>query len=110
MASFGIVELERVHDPVDDAFGDAGGVSALEPNVILAGDAGERGHLLPAQPRDSSTVGAEGGEPGLLWGDPSASGGQEIANLSTHIAANIRVLVARHSSSLRTRTRVRGSL
>ena len=33
--AFGIVELEGVGDAVDDALGDAGGVAALEADVVL---------------------------------------------------------------------------
>jgi hypothetical protein len=36
----GVVELQGVGDGVDDAVGDAGGVAALQPGVVLAGDAG----------------------------------------------------------------------
>ena len=54
----GLVELQRLRDAVDDALGDAGGVAALQPGVVLAGDAREEGDLLAAQPGDPSAVSA----------------------------------------------------
>src|SRR4029453_6503058 len=41
MGPLGVVELQGVGDGVDDALGDAGGVAALEPGVVLAGDAAD---------------------------------------------------------------------
>jgi hypothetical protein len=36
MRPLSLIELQGVRDAVDDAFRDAGGVAALEPDVVLA--------------------------------------------------------------------------
>ena len=35
VAAFGVVELERMGDAVDDALGDPGSIAALEADVVL---------------------------------------------------------------------------
>ena len=102
MAALGVVELQGMHDPVHDALGDAGGIAALEPDVVLARDAGEHRGLFPTQPGNPSAVGAEDRQSCLLWRDPGATAGQELANLGAHITADIRVLIARHAFTIRT--------
>ena len=68
MGPLGLIQLQGASDAVDDALGDAGGVAALEPRVVLAGDAGQEGDLVAAQARDPSTLSAVGGQAGLLEG------------------------------------------
>ena len=94
MGPLGLVELQGVGDAVDDALGDAGGVAALEPDVVLRRDAGEQGDLLAAQARDASAVAAVGGQPRLLGGDPGPAGGQELPDLCPHGVARISGSVA----------------
>jgi hypothetical protein len=52
MRPLSLIELQCVSDAVDDALRDAGGVAALEPDVVLARDTGKDGGLIAAQARD----------------------------------------------------------
>src|SRR6185437_9018822 len=94
MRPFGVIELQCVRDAVDDAFGYAGSVAALEAGVVLGGDAGEDGDLLAAQARDPATVCVIHGQPGLLGADPGPSGGKERPDLVADVATELD-LVAR---------------
>ena len=96
--------------PVDDALGDAGGIAALQPDVVLAGNAGEHRGLFPTQPGNPSAVGAEDRESCLLWRDPGATAGQELTDLGAHVTADVRILIAGHAFTIRTGTRSWGSL
>jgi hypothetical protein len=69
VGALGVIELQCVRDAVDDALRDAGGVAALEPGVVLGGDAGEDGDFFAAQTRDPSAVCLIHGQPGLLGTD-----------------------------------------
>ena len=80
VVALGLVELECVRDPVQDALGDAAGLAALEAGVVLDADAGEQGDLLAAQPGDAA-VGAVHGQPGLLGGDPGPARGEEFPDV-----------------------------
>ena len=110
----GLVELQGVGDAVDDAVGDAGGVAALEPGVVLDGDAGEEGDLLAAQARDPPAVAAVDGQPGLLGGDPGPSRGQELPDLVADVATDVAgcrgLVAAAMSSTLRALPHGWGSL
>jgi hypothetical protein len=89
MGPLGLVEVQGVGDAVDDAVGDAGGVAALEPGVVLARDACEEGDLLAAQARDPSAVAAVGGQPGLGGADLGSSRAQELPNLGADLATEV---------------------
>ena len=89
VGSLGVVELQGVGDGVDDALGDAGGVAALQSGVVLAGDAGQDGHLLAAQARDPSAVAAVGGEPGLGGAELGPSRAQELPDLLAQVAPEV---------------------
>jgi hypothetical protein len=102
VAVLGVVELQGMHDPVDDALGDAGGVAALKPDVVLARYAGEHRGFFPTQPGDPSAIGAEDRESCLLWRDPGAATRQELMDLGAHVTADIRVPIARHAITIRT--------
>jgi hypothetical protein len=102
VAALGVVELQGMHDPVDDALGDAGGIAALKPDVILARNTREHRGLFPTQPGNPSAIGTEDRESCLLWRDPGATAGQELTNLGAHITADIRVLIAGHAFTIRT--------
>ena len=92
MGPLGVVEVQGVGDAVDDAVGDAGGVAALEPGVVLAGDAGQEGDLLAAQARDPSAVAAVGGQPGLGGADLGPSRAQELPDLPADVATGVAVV------------------
>ena len=92
MRPLGLIELQCVRDAVDDALGDAGGVAALEPGVVLAGDAGEDGDLLAAQARDPPALAAIDGQPGLRGTDPGPPGAQELPDLAADAAADVAVV------------------
>jgi hypothetical protein len=49
MGPFSLVQLQRVRDTADHAFGDAGRIAALEPGVVLGRDAGQEGNLFTSQ-------------------------------------------------------------
>ena len=67
MGSLRVVEAQCPGERVEDLFGNAGEVAALEAGVIVGTDAGEQGDLLAAQPGDAALV-AEGGQAGLFRG------------------------------------------
>ena len=94
MCPLGVIELQCVRDAVDDGLRDAGGVAALEPGVVLGGDAGEDGDLLAAQARDASAVSVIHGQPGLLGADPGPSGAQERPDLTADVAADVAIVAA----------------
>lgn len=97
MRPLGLVELQCVRDAVDDTLGDAGGVAALEPGVVLGGDPGEDGDLLAAQARDPPVLAAIYGQPGLRGTDPGPAGAQERPDLAADAAADVaRAAVACH--------------
>ena len=89
--AFGLVELECLGDAVDDALGDAGGVAALQPGVVLAGDAGEQSDLLAAQSGDPAAVSAVDGQSGLLGGDPGPSRAEELPDLGPEITTDVAI-------------------
>ena len=93
MGPLSVVELQGVGHAVDDAVGDAGGVAALEPDVVLDGDAGEEGDLLAAQARDPPAVAAVGGQAGLRGSDPGPSRAQELPDLLADVAADVAAVV-----------------
>ena len=77
VVALGLVELEGVDEPVQDAVGDAADAAALEAGVVLDADPGEQGDLLAAQPGDAA-VRAVHGQAGLLGRDLGAAGGEEL--------------------------------
>jgi hypothetical protein len=89
MRPLGVIEVQGVGDGVDDAVGDAGGVAALQPGVVLAGDAGQQGDLLAAQARDPPAVAAVHGEPGLLGGELGPSRAQELPDLTAQVTPEV---------------------
>jgi hypothetical protein len=93
MGPLGIVEVQGVGDGVDDAVGDAGGVAALQPGVVLARDACQEGDLFAAQARDPSVVAAVHGQPGQLGAELGPSRAQELPDLPADVATDVAVLV-----------------
>ena len=73
VGAFGVVELQRPGQCVEDRVGDAAQVAALQPGVVVDTDPGERRDLLPAQPGDAALV-AEGRQAGLGGGDAGRGG------------------------------------
>ena len=82
VGAFGVVEAQRVGDPVDDAFRDAGGVPAFETDVVLRRDTDKKGGFLASQPGHPTAVIAVGRQAGLFWGDSGSSGAEELPDLS----------------------------
>jgi len=72
-----LVELQRVHEAVQDAVGDAADAAAFQPGVVLDADPGQQRDLLPAQPADP-TVRAVHRQARLLGGDLGAARGEEL--------------------------------
>jgi hypothetical protein len=83
VGAFGVVELERAGERVGHALGGPVHVPALEAGVVGDADAGQDGDLLAAQSRNATR--AVGGQPDLGWSDPSAAGGQELADLASGV-------------------------
>ena len=48
-----VVQLERAGKGLQDGFGDAAGVAAIEAGVVVDGDPGEQRDFLPAKSRDA---------------------------------------------------------
>ena len=80
MGALGFVELQGTGDPVEDLLGDAAQVPALEPQVVVGGDAGEHRHLFAAEALDAP-VGPVGGQTDLGRREPRTAGRQEVADL-----------------------------
>ena len=80
MLALGIVERQRVGQPLQDKVRDAAEVPALQALVVLHADAGQRGDLFAPQARYAA--GAVGRQSGLLGGDPCTSGGEELRDVS----------------------------
>jgi len=96
------VEVERSGDAVDDALGDAGGVTALEADVVLRRDAGQQRHLLTTKTRDTSTLPAVRRKPGLRGRDPRTPGREELTDLCTHLVTGVSGSVTScHGASVR---------
>jgi len=97
MRPLGVIELQRVRDAVDDAFGHSDGVAALEPRVVLGGDAGENGNLIAAQARNATPLSAVHGQSDLFGSDLGATRAQERPDLLTLIGTDVtRLTLACH--------------
>jgi hypothetical protein len=68
VSAFGLVELERAGDGVQDGVGGAPEIAAFQTGVVLDADPGEEGDLLAAQTRHSPMP-APGRQP-CLFGEP----------------------------------------
>jgi hypothetical protein len=80
VAAFGVVELKRPGDALEDGVRGTGQVAAFHPDVVVDADPGEHRDLLPAQSCHPA-VAAVGGQAGLLRGNPRPPGGEELADL-----------------------------
>ena len=89
MGPFGVVELQRPGDSVDDALGDSGRIAALELGVVLARNAGQQGNLVATQACDPSALAPVRGQPSLLRADSGPSRGQERLDLDSDAAAGV---------------------
>ena len=81
VAAFGVVELQRAGDGVQDALGDPGGVAAFEAGVVLHAHPGEHRDLDPAQPRHAAPPGRR--QARLGGGDLGAPRHQELTDLGS---------------------------
>ena len=81
MGAFGVIELQRARQRLEDAVGDAGGVAAFELGVVGDADTGERGDLLAAQAGNTTWTAAEGADARLRGRDPAAPRGEELLDL-----------------------------
>jgi len=80
MAAFGLVELQRAGERLEDGLGHAGEVPTFQTRVVVRAHVGEESDFLTAQTGDAP-VGAVERQPSLLRGDPRPAGGQEVAHL-----------------------------
>ena len=79
VGAFGLVELQGAGDAFEHVVGDAVGVAAFEPGVVLDADPGEHRNLFAAQSLDAP-VRAVDGKSRLFGGDLGATGGEELAD------------------------------
>ena len=79
--SFGVVELQRAGDGVQNGGGYAGNRAAFELGVVLDTDPGEGGDLAAAQPGHPAS--SDRRHPRLLRGDLGSPRDQELADLGT---------------------------
>ena len=61
--AFGVVELQRAGERLQDAVGDAADVAALQSPVVLDAHAGQRRDLLPSQPLHAASAVRRAGRP-----------------------------------------------
>ena len=52
MLPFGVIELQRVHDALEDLIGNAGEVAAFHPHVVVDTHAGQQSDFLAAESLD----------------------------------------------------------
>ena len=102
MGPLGLVEAQGAGDAVDDALGHAGGIAALEADVVLRRDAGQQRHLLTTKTGDTSTLAAVRRKPGLRGRDPRTPGREELTDLCTHLVTGVSGSVAScHGATVR---------
>jgi NADPH-dependent curcumin reductase len=89
MGALDVVELERARERIEDRLGDAAGIAALEPRVVVDADACEQRDLFATQPGDAPQA-SEGRQARLLRRDPRTSGRQEPAHLALGVHARER--------------------
>jgi NAD(P)-dependent dehydrogenase (short-subunit alcohol dehydrogenase family) len=80
MGAFGLVQLQRPGQGMQDVVGDPTQIATLHLGVVVDTHPGQERHLLAAQPGDAP-VAAIGGQAGLLRRHPGPPGGQELADL-----------------------------
>src|SRR4051812_1194377 len=84
VVAFGVLEVERVGEGVEDALGGATEAAALHPYVVVDRDPGQHGDLLAAQPGDPSVPSVRR-QPRLLGRDPGAAGAEEVTDLRAKV-------------------------
>ena len=92
MLAFGVVELQRAGDGVEDLGGGAVDGAAFELGVVLDAEPGERGDLAASQPGHPPV--AAGGQADLVRGDLGPSGHEEVAYFLV-VVHDVRVRAAR---------------
>jgi hypothetical protein len=79
VGAFVAVQTQDAGDGIHDPGRRPGGLAALQAHVVLGADTGQQRHLLPAQALHPP-AGALRGKAGVGGGDPSAPGGEELAD------------------------------
>jgi hypothetical protein len=105
--AFGLVQLECAGQRIQDAFGDAAEVAALEAGVVLDTDAGQQRDLLTAQARDPAVTAVQPAEPGLLRAQLRPPAGQELADLAAVVHA-FEASAALHTGGIPCQYQLRG--
>jgi hypothetical protein len=85
MLAFGVVERQRVGEPLQHELGHAAEVAALQSLVVLDADTGQRGDLFATQARHAP--GAVARQSGLLRGDPCPARGEELGDVVARVHA-----------------------
>ena len=79
MRTLGVVELERPRQRVEDQFGDAADLAALQAAVVVRTDARQGRDLFTTKPRDPALAVAR--HAGLLGSDLCSSAGEELGDV-----------------------------
>jgi hypothetical protein len=94
-APFGLVELQRSGDSVQDGVGGTGQVPAFHAHVVIDAHPGEQRDLLASQPLDPAVAFPVGRQARLRGRDALAPRDEELANLGSVIhAATVGTLSA----------------
>jgi hypothetical protein len=80
VGALGLVEVERADQVLQHAVGDAAGVAALQPDVVVDADAGQHRDLFASQP-GHPPVAPVGRQARLLRCDLGTPGDEEVTDL-----------------------------
>jgi hypothetical protein len=84
VSAFGLVEVQRQGQRVEDPIGGARQAAAFHAHVVVDRHPGEKGNLLAAQPLHAA-VAAIGRKTGLLGLDTGTARAEELADLTPHV-------------------------
>lgn len=68
VSAFGLVQLQRRGESIEDALREPAQVAALQPGLVVDADARQQRHLITTEPGHPA-VAAIGGQPGLVRSD-----------------------------------------
>lgn len=94
MRAFGVVELQRAGEGVEDLVGHTGDVAFLQPRVVVGGHPGEQGHFLAAESGHAAAA-AVHGHAGLLRAESGAPGGEEFPDLGAVVVHDVHATTGR---------------
>ena len=86
VGALGAVELQGPADAFEHRLGDAFGVAAFEPGVVLDAHPGDQGDFFAAEPGHAASA-AEVGQADLFGGEPGPPCGQELPDVVRSVHA-----------------------